>query len=118
MLPTNSTMNKNFRSRSDWKMTKLLISLGANPGASAFWSLEHQKLCLGQIQYFNDSGYQRRIGGTAVQFATVLQGINNGPQPMMTEINKGRFSNDEMNYLVEFLREEVSLSSNMRTLPN
>ena len=108
-LPTNSTMNKNFRSRSDWTMTKLLISLGANPGASACWSLEQQKLFLGQIQnisVFNDNRYQR-TGGTAVQFATALQGINNG-----------RFSNDEMNYLVEFLREEVSLSSNKITLPN
>jgi hypothetical protein len=76
-------------------MTKLLISLGANTNTTAYWSLEEQKLFLGHIQCINSQCREYRRG-TAVVFATVLKGINND-----------RFSNDEMNYLVEFVTEEV-----------
>jgi len=95
-------------------MTKLLISLGANTNTTANWSLKEQKLFLGHLQLINShiGGYLggtkvgmaaltnleglNNVSGTAVHFATVLKGINND-----------RFSNDEMNYLVEFVTEEV-----------
>ena len=77
-------------------MTKLLISLGANTNTTAYWSLEQQKLFLGHLQYIHSHDYKGYLKGTAVEFATVLKGINND-----------RFSDEEMNYLVELVKEEV-----------